>query len=187
MLQKVALDHIEKGIDNAEDIHHIMQGHRNKFQADIYIKTKRSVIERKDLLIGEKQEGKEKEWADKLVNIMFSLASNKPNKKGTFKNFDKDDIEELLTHYEHEFCDAAQYLDSEGITRLAQVMYLFKSVKFENIWWRIENRVHELIEVPNSFDTYNISTILRSFSKCQENRMAGSNKLFIHFEPTVLK
>lgn len=38
---------------------------------------------------------------------MFSLASNKPNKKGTFRNFDRDDIEELLTHYEHDFCDAA--------------------------------------------------------------------------------
>jgi|TARA_B110000285_G_scaffold90084_1_gene103232 hypothetical protein len=66
------------------------------------------------------EEGKEKEWADNLVNVMFSLASNKPgNKTGTFKNFDRSDIEELLTHYEHDFCEAAQYLDSEGITRLA--------------------------------------------------------------------
>ena len=92
-----------------------------------------------------------------------------------------------MTHYEHDFCDAAQYLDSEGITRLAQVLYLFKNAKFENIWWRIENRVHELIEVTNALDTYNIANILRSFSKCQENRMAGSDKLFIHFEPTIIK
>lgn len=54
---------------------------------------KKTILERKDLLIGEKTEGKEKEWAYNLVNIMFSLASNKPHhKKGTFKNYDNEDI-----------------------------------------------------------------------------------------------
>ena len=114
------MDHIEKGIDTPDEFHHIMQGHRNKTQADIYIKLKKAIIERKDVLFGEKVEGKEKEWADNLVNVMFSLASNKPNvKSATYKNYDRADIEELLIHYEHDFCDAAQYLDSEGITRLA--------------------------------------------------------------------
>jgi hypothetical protein len=65
-------------------------------------------------------------------------------------------------------------------------MYLFKSIKFENIWWRIENRVHELVEIPGALDVYNISNILRAFSKCQENKMAGSEKLFVHLEPTII-
>ena len=52
MLQKVALDYIEKGIETPEDFHHIMQGHRNKKSNDIYLKLKASLIDRKDLLMG---------------------------------------------------------------------------------------------------------------------------------------
>jgi len=61
--------------------------------------------------------------------------------------------------------EASKYLDGEGITRLAQVMYLLKSKSYENIWWRIENRVHDLAEIEGALDTYNITNILRSFSR----------------------
>jgi hypothetical protein len=53
----------------------------------------------------------------------------------------RDDIDELLACYETDLCDASQYLDKEGITRLAQSLYLIKSKAFENIWWRVENRI----------------------------------------------
>jgi hypothetical protein len=54
MLLKITLDHIEKGIETPEEFHHIMQGHRNKKQNDVYLKLKSSLIERRDLLIGTK-------------------------------------------------------------------------------------------------------------------------------------
>jgi hypothetical protein len=66
-------------------------------------------------------------------------------------------------------------------------MYLFKTKEFENIWRRIENRVHELAEQPGSLDLYNVSNILRSFARSQENLMSGSDKLFAHLEPLVMK
>jgi hypothetical protein len=74
-----------------------------------------------------KQEGKEKEWAINMVNLMFSFVSNKPSKFGVYVRYAKEEVDELLAHYEQDFCDAAPLLDAEGITRLAQVMYLFKS------------------------------------------------------------
>lgn len=122
-----------------------------------------------------------------MINIFFSFVSNKPRNFGVYRGYAREEINELLAHYESDFCDAAQYLDAEGITRMAQVMYLLKNPAYENIWWRIENRVHELAEVDGALDHYNISTILRSFSRAQENKMAGSNKLFVHLEPLIIK
>jgi hypothetical protein len=66
-------------------------------------------------------------------------------------------------------------------------MYLLKDETFENIWWRIENRVHELAEVPGALDMYHVTNILRAFSRSQQNHQAGSDKLFIHLEPIILK
>jgi hypothetical protein len=141
-----------------------MQGHRNKKSKDFYLKLKKLLIDQKDFLMP-KQQGKEKEWAHNMVNIMYSFASNKPTKFGVYVRYAREEIDELLAHYEQDFCEAAPLLDVEGITRLAQVMYLLKSKEFENIWWRIENRVHELAEIKGALDPYNISTILRSFSR----------------------
>jgi len=66
-------------------------------------------------------------------------------------------------------------------------MYLLKDESYENIWWRIENRVHELAEQGDSLDVYHLANILRSFSKSQHNRMAGSDKLFVHLEPKIIQ
>jgi len=71
----------------------------------------------------------------------------------------------MLVEYEDDFNQAASYLDGEGVTRLAQTMYLMRSRDFETVWYRIENRVHDLVEIPGALDTYNISAILRSFSR----------------------
>ena len=64
-------------------------------------------------------------------------------------------------------------------------LYLLKSPRYENIWWRVENRVHDLAEEKGALDIYHISSIIRAFSKSQDNQMAGSDKLFIHLEPLV--
>ena len=66
-------------------------------------------------------------------------------------------------------------------------MYLLKEETFENIWWRIENRVHELAESAEGLDNYQVVNILRAFSKSQMNKMAGSKKLFTHLEPHIIK
>mgnify|MGYP001410666563 CR=1 FL=1 len=54
-----------------------------------------------------------------MVNLFFSFASNKPRNFGVYREYAREEIDELLAHFENDFCDAAQYLDSEGITRLA--------------------------------------------------------------------
>ena len=66
-------------------------------------------------------------------------------------------------------------------------MYLLKEETFENIWWRIENRVHDLAESAEGLDNYQVVNILRAFSKSQMNKTAGSKKLFLHLEPHIIK
>ena len=62
-----------------------------------------------------------KDWANNMVNLLFSLASNKPPRHGVYKIHAKDDIKELLSEYESDLCEAAEkgYLDADGITRMA--------------------------------------------------------------------
>ena len=91
-----------------------------------------------------------------------------------------------MAHYEEDLMEASKHLDGDGIAKLAQVMYLLKTSKFENIWWRIENRVHELAMVKNGLDVYQITNILRAFSRSQDNFMSGSEKLYIHLEPHII-
>lgn len=100
---------------------------------------------------------------------MFSFASNKPTKFGVYTEYAKDEIKELIALYETDLCEAAECLDADGLTRLAQALYLLKDDSFENIWWRIENRVHALVE-ENSLNSYHITNLLRSFSRSQNNK-----------------
>jgi hypothetical protein len=92
-----------------------------------------------------------------------------------------------VAHYEQDLLEICPHLDADGLTRFAQVMYLMKTKNFENIWWRIENRVHELAEEKGALDSFHLTNILRSFSRSQENQMSGSDKLFVHLEPLVME
>lgn len=58
-------------------------------------------------------------WALNLTNLLYSLVSNAPKNFGVYRQYIRDDVEELLAHYETDLCDAAPYLDAEGITKLA--------------------------------------------------------------------
>jgi len=146
---------------------------------------KKLLILRKEQLCP-KVEGQEAKWATGMVNLFNSLATNRPTKFGVYSQYAKDEIDELIAHYEDDLQETCGHLDEEGITRLSQVMYLLKTKKYENIWWRIENRVHDLAE-SGKLDAYHITNILRSFSKSQDNQMSGSPKLFVHLEPLVLE
>jgi hypothetical protein len=74
------------------------------------------------------------------------FASSRPKSFGVYRHYASDELSELLAHYEHDLCDAAEQADPEQITRMAQAMYILKSDEYENIWWRIENRVNALAE-----------------------------------------
>jgi hypothetical protein len=100
-----------------------------------------------------------------MVNLFYSFVSNKPRQFGVYKDVARDEIREVITLYEHDFIEVSQYLDAEYLTRFAQVMYLLKDESFENIWWRIENRIHDLAEEKGALDSYHIVNLLRAFSK----------------------
>ena len=50
---------------------------------------------------------------------MFMFASFRPKTFGVYKNYAKDELDEMISHYEHEICEAAEQADAEHITRLA--------------------------------------------------------------------
>lgn len=78
------------------------------------------------------------------------------------------------------------HLDGDHLTRLVQALYLFKTGEFEGIYRRIENRAAAL-NAEGKLDVHNCTNILRSFSHGQQNRMAGSDKIYFTLESTILK
>ena len=123
MMTQQALEKIEGGLNSCQEVHLIMQGHRPKASKDLYMKIRKALIDRKDVLFKKPNEGASevefKEWADDLVNTFFSVYSNHNKRHTVYREYFREDIDELLVHYEHDLCDAAQYLDSEGITRMS--------------------------------------------------------------------
>lgn len=51
--------------------------------------------------------------------MLFSFASNKPRTFGNYKQHARQDIDELLAHYEEDLIESVKYLDEEDTTRLA--------------------------------------------------------------------
>ena len=149
------------------------------------------MIERRDQLFprpaDETDKPAMKKWATDLTEAFFSFASNRPTKFGVYRVKARSEIDELFSHYEYDLTDAAAHLDGEGVTRLAQAIYLLKTGAYENIWWRVENRIHELAEQEGALDMYNVVNIIRAFTRSQDNRSSASDKLYIHLEATILK
>ena len=128
-----------------------------------------------------------KEWAVGMVNLLFSYASDRRMSNGSYSAYAREKVDSLLALCEDDLCEICPLLNSEEIVRLSMALYLMKSSRYENIWWRVENRVHDLAEEKGALDSYHISSIIRSFSKSQDNIMAGSDKLFYHLEPLIIK
>ena len=55
------------------------------------------------------------------------FASSRPKQYGVYKVYAKEELEELLAHYEHDLCEAAEKADAETLTRVAQAMYILKT------------------------------------------------------------
>ncbi len=92
------------------------------------------------------------------------FASSRPKQFGVYRVYAAQELEELIAHYEHDLCDAAEKANPEQLTRIAQAMYILKTDQFENIWWRIENRTNELA-IKGDLDIYHVVNILRAFSR----------------------
>ena len=81
-----------------------------------------------------------------MINLMFTFASCRPkhHKFGQMRQYEDQDLDELIAVYEDDLCEAAEEADAEHLTRLAQAMYILKTGDYENILWRIERRANEL-------------------------------------------
>ena len=62
-----------------------------------------------------------------LANTFFMFASSRPRNFGVYRVYADQELEELLAHYEHDLCEAAEVADAESLTRLAQAMYILKT------------------------------------------------------------
>lgn len=80
MLSNVASQKIDSGVLSAQDFHNILQGHRNKKSVDFYLKLKKLLIEQSEMLNPRPKGGINSKYANNLVNLLFSLMSNKPTK-----------------------------------------------------------------------------------------------------------
>ena len=103
-----AIEAAGNGVSDPNDFHYIMQGHRNRKSKDLYMKMRTSLINKKEQLVGQ---GNDKQWAANLVNLFYSFVTNKPNKFGIYRNYAKDDLEELISVYEQDLINAAPLLN----------------------------------------------------------------------------
>lgn len=47
------------------------------------------------------------------------FASSRPKRFGIYREYAKDDVNEVLAHYEEDLKEICQYLDGDHLTRLA--------------------------------------------------------------------
>lgn len=97
---------------------HIMQGFRNKQNKGLYQVIRKTLVDRKkELQLSGPQ----------LIDLFFMFASSRPKNFGVYRVYAAEELEELLAHYEHDLCEAAEKADAESLTRLAQAMYILKT------------------------------------------------------------
>jgi len=54
-----------------------------------------------------------------LANTFYMFASSRPKSFGVYRAYASEELDELLAHYEHDLCEAAEKADAESLTRLA--------------------------------------------------------------------
>ena len=189
LLMKRAIEAVD-GAATASDLIDIIQGFRQRKSKDLYQRVRKALIAKKAQLYGPaKSPEEERKRAETLVNLLYTFASNKPQQFGMQKAYAAEDVNELLAHYEAELKEVAEkegLLDGDHLTCLAQTLYILKSGDFEGVFRRIETSAVRL-HAAGKLDIAHVTNILRAFVHAQENRMAGSDKVFFTFESTVLK
>ena len=181
-LQKRAIEHIEKA--TASELIDILQGFRQRKSKDMYQRIRKSLIDRKTALFPQVQAGQEKARAELIINLFYTLASNRPKDFGVYKEYAKDELNEVLAHYEEELKEATLHVDVEHLVRLAQALYIFKTKEFETLFWKIEDVAVQQVD---KLDIYQITNLVRAFTHSQENKQCGRDKTFFVFESKILK
>lgn len=92
-----AIEAAGAGITDPTDFHYIMQGHRNRKSKDLYMKMRSSLVNHKEHLVGS---GSDARWASNLINLLYSFVTCKPTNFGVYRNYAKEDIDELIQTYE---------------------------------------------------------------------------------------
>lgn len=96
----------------------------------------------------------------------------------------------MLAVYEEDLIDACEHLDADHVTRLAQAFYLLKSPNFDNIQWRVETRVNELVASKDSKEqlkSHHIVNVLRSFAHSKNNLTFGKDQTYYNLEAALLR
>jgi len=80
-----ALEYLEKGAVNAQDLHFITQGFRKKKNLDLYLKVRQILVDQKDQLLPKPKEGEDlKPWASDLAQLFYSVSSNRKLYNGSY-------------------------------------------------------------------------------------------------------
>ena len=118
LLQKRAVEAIE-GASTASDLIDILQGFRQRKNKDMYQRVVKQLVARKSKIFPQETDAKLR--SQSIINVLYSLASNRPNDFGVYKVYAAEDIDELLSHYEQDLKDAVVegHLDADHLTRLA--------------------------------------------------------------------
>lgn len=117
LLQKRSVEVIE-GAATANDLIDILQGFRQRKSKDMYQRIVKQLIAKKSKIFPNAADAKER--AQSIVNVLYSLASNRPSKFGVYKVYAAEDVDELLSHYEQDLKDIVVdgHLDGDHLTRL---------------------------------------------------------------------
>lgn len=110
------MQHVQQKLPTASlnEMIFIIQGFRNRQNKDLYQKVRQTIVDRKKHLFTVAETRHED-----LINLFYTFASNRPKHFGQMKLYAEDDRDELIAHYEHELCEAAEATDAEHLTRLA--------------------------------------------------------------------
>jgi hypothetical protein len=119
IVYSILIKKVEEKNISLEEFHCILQGLRNKKSKDLYLKLRQMLIDHKDSFFPKPTQGSKKEWAEKLINGLFSFASNMPSKYGVYHNIAMEAREEILAHYQEDIYEACKEADGEMVTRLA--------------------------------------------------------------------
>ena len=112
---------IEQVLESRAVSHHdlcvILQGTRHKKSRPMHNKIRKLMIDLKEQMFPGSMDAAERR--DAITNLFITYASCKPKDFGIMKQYHKEEVEELLAHYEHDLCEIAENADPEQLTRVA--------------------------------------------------------------------
>ena len=119
-----------------------------------------------------------------LSKIFYSWASNKPAQYTIDTYYPhRDLVEKFIDTYEDDLNNNILKMSPEDVFRLCTSLYLLKSDNVDPFINRLERNI---LKNKENLDPFVLWSILKSFSKMKDNKMAGSDKLFNELEPHIM-